>query len=296
MDLDALAAKNLFKRFNEAKLVIPGIVAAQLEYFGEVAGNNEYAMFYHSDIDWDTMTATIDGEFNFVPEQEVNPVHYVTNEHPDIDDAYKPLPERFWNTIVHRHPSGCSRFSGEDESSTNHKAMISFLYHRGFNFPYAIWNIPISCGDSKHLFYVPCKIIVEDIKTEIRQEKRTAYERSFSTFDEEEEPIGFFGRFLGVNRRKKHQKRLSTRPVEKIVNVTYRTVDGYEDFKACFDEDPKFNKVYLASKLKTASYYGRKVNILSEEDEISSVDEERYDPTVFDAYGNRVPFSSFWDE
>jgi len=85
---------------------------------------------------FDNSTGEIDIDLSkgfFVPKQEVTSVHIKILEQ---------IPLKY-NVVIHRHPKGCTSFSGTDEKYLNDEFLASLLFIPPFSFPQAITNISI---------------------------------------------------------------------------------------------------------------------------------------------------------
>jgi len=168
----------------QGKLIIPPKVLKRLEDMKTLyAGGNEYAMFLHAEVDMDNLEVFIDEDIYDIPYQTVNTAHVSIEDTTfEIDETTgcgkKPL-DRTLNTAVHRHPDGCSSFSGEDQEYINSVNGVSFLYQQGYVVPDAVINVP--WGE----FILPLKLkayvqIDEELIPIDRRHYRTAYQSSFA--------------------------------------------------------------------------------------------------------------------
>jgi hypothetical protein len=121
------SSKNKSKlSFNRtAKVYVPFKLLELLNYVHTVLqkngkGNNEFGFYLNSDIDLQTLTATVNlSKPIFYPNQTVSPAHISFDECPGVE---------LFNTAIHRHPAGVTGFSGTDVEFINQFADVSLIF------------------------------------------------------------------------------------------------------------------------------------------------------------------------
>jgi hypothetical protein len=99
-------------------IYVPKSIVAIMSAFCRFASGNEYGIFLCSDINREDFSATVQDVW-VLPDQSVSPAAIHFNEHrEDIS----------FNTICHRHPTGCNSFSSTDNEYINQDFDVSFIF------------------------------------------------------------------------------------------------------------------------------------------------------------------------
>lgn len=122
---------------------------------------------------WEPETGTVHvGTEYYIPKQTVTNVTIEFDEGP---------PHESWNVAIHRHPSGCRKFSGTDERSINTEFLASLLFLPPWDFPAAVVNVPLATGVKLQVPatieipqpFAADKVLSKNIKRRIHQRKVT---------------------------------------------------------------------------------------------------------------------------
>ena len=129
-------------------ILVPFSVKALMYQMNQKHKTDEFSIFAKTEFD-ETENMFIMSDDVMIPEQKVScaEVDYT----PGDDDLS-------YNTVIHRHPSGCKRFSKTDTDFINRNFKFSLLWV-DFSFAYGLANIKITDGV---FFSAPIEII-EDI-------------------------------------------------------------------------------------------------------------------------------------
>jgi hypothetical protein len=97
----------------------------------------EFGIYLKGTWDFENLEVAIADDAYIFPEQITTPTSIQF-----IEDA----PSKDYNVVIHRHPNGCTKFSGVDDNSLNREFLASILYIPYWSFPDAVINIPIITG------------------------------------------------------------------------------------------------------------------------------------------------------
>ena len=120
---------------------------------------------------WEPETGTVHvGTEYYIPKQTVTGVTIEFDEGP---------PDESWNVAIHRHPSGCRKFSGTDERSINTEFLASLLFLPPWDFPAAVVNVPLASGVKLQVPatikipqpFAADKVLSKNVKRRIQQRK-----------------------------------------------------------------------------------------------------------------------------
>jgi len=130
---------NIVNVILSGEVKVPISILPKLLLITEKVGLNEVGLYLKSELDFTSnnkVVATISSEkeFFYLPKQKVSPVGIDFNES-------KP---KWCNTVLHRHPDGCIRFSGTDIEYLNQEFEVSVLYIPEAKLPDAIINVKVT--------------------------------------------------------------------------------------------------------------------------------------------------------
>lgn len=115
--------------------------------------NDEFTVFFKVEVDDEDPTVyyILDDKY-IIPNQLVNSVHFTNKE----DINFKK-----YNSCIHRHPQGVTKFSREDEEWLNDNVEVSVLFIPNSKniFPHAIVNLPLANGKK---YQVEAECIIDD--------------------------------------------------------------------------------------------------------------------------------------
>ena len=97
----------------------------------------EYGLYLKGEWRPEQAAVVVDPAAYYFPAQQVSGASIQFLEEP-------PGPE--WNVVIHRHPSGCRRFSSTDQNSINEEFLASLLFIPAWDFPDAVVNVPLAPG------------------------------------------------------------------------------------------------------------------------------------------------------
>ena len=134
----------------EAVIKVPLSFLLLCDQFIKYIQSNEYALLYNVKRIGNTLTWVLDPSDVYVPKQRVTSA--------SVEFLEPALVQRY-NGVVHRHPSGCKKFSETDRTKLNSLFSASFIYIPYLTTPDAIVNINV---DDVARIQVPATVEVED--------------------------------------------------------------------------------------------------------------------------------------
>lgn len=134
----------------EATITVPLSFLLLTDHLIKYVKSNEYALLYNVKRTPNTLNYVISTEDVLIPKQRVSSA---TVDFQDTEEV------RRYNGVVHRHPTGCRKFSTTDETKLNSLFTASWIYIPPLEMPDACININV---DDAAKIQVPAKCVVED--------------------------------------------------------------------------------------------------------------------------------------